>query len=164
MAGHRGPAGTTRGGHRPVNPSLRLLSSVFSRLPISWTHVGSREPRACGDECTGQPGELGGGMGSREGLQGLSAPCQHQPRQSLLSAHTHVLEWTSCRHLWGLGAHIDLAKPSTSFPRPCLLQNVPNRRAGFSLLMPSPFQDGAPGNTPIFSCLESIKPLVRLPS
>lgn len=50
----------------------------------------------------------------------------------------------------GLGAQADLVKPSTPFPRPCLLQNVPNRGADFSLLMPFPFQDGAPGNTLIF--------------
>lgn len=162
---HGGGDGRTQGARRDhpeegtgwSTPASAFCPLCFSPLPISWMHLGSREPRACSDECTGQPGELGGRMGSRVGLQGLSAPCQHQPQQSLLSAHTHVLEWTSCRHLWRLGAHTDLVKPSTSFPRPCLIQNVPNRRAGF-LLMPSLFQDGAPGNTPIFSCLESIKP------
>lgn len=61
----QGPAGTTQGSAENSQPHLGLLSSVPVHLPFSWTRLGSRGPRARGDEHAGQPGDTGGRRGSR---------------------------------------------------------------------------------------------------
>ena len=149
MAGPRGRQGPPRGVQTTVSPTSAFCPPCLSTCPSAGRAWGAegRGPAVTSTQVSLGARAVGWGAGrdSSASLLHLSVSPAVAALRSCAPARVDTV-----RTRMGLGAQADLIKPSTSFPSPCLLQNVPNRGAGLSLLMPSPFQDGAPGNTRIF--------------
>ena len=148
-AGPRGPQGPPRGVQRTVSPTSACCPPCLSTCPSAghaWGAEG-RGPAVTSTQVSLGTRAAGGGAGRDSSASPLHLSVRPAVAAFRSPARARV---DTVRTRVGLGAQADLVKPSTSFPSPCRLQNVPNRGAGLSLLMPSPFQDGAPGNTRIF--------------
>lgn len=147
MAGPRGPQGPPRGAQRTVNTTSAFCPPCLPTCPSAgrtWGAEGQGPAVMSAQVSLGtRVAGWGAGRVSRASPLHLGVSLAAAAFCSPVHARMDAVQTR-------LGAQADLVKPSTRFPRPCLLQNVPYRGAGFSLLMPSPFQDGAPGNIPIF--------------